>query len=225
MPIHMQLEAGPFGVHCHHSATPQLALPWHLQQVPRPRLLQSPLPASNMAPEHTASAAVWPTLAMLAPGTMLGGQFIGPVLNNFKFARQWLGCILQWLQHGMVAAWQGCSVAQLNTWHKPQLWHKRSRRLGCKTGSRRLGWPWAHGKQSQPQMQHYANRLVCGTHTGRVVHMWHVATQCKNVIQKCDTKHIANLYYNNVIQMPTALQNQPHGADASVAHDGTPTDY
>jgi hypothetical protein len=51
--------------------------------------------------------------------------------------------------------------------------------------------------------------------------MWHVATQCKNVIQKCNTKRIANLYYNNVIQMPTALQNQP---SADVAHGATPTD-
>ena len=117
---------------------------------------------------------------------------------------QWLGCILQWLQHGMVAAWQGCSVAQLNTWHKPQLWHKRSRRLGCKTGSRRLGWPWAHGKQSQPQMQHYANRLVCGAHTGRVVHMWHVATHCKNAMQHWNTTHSANLVlHDNVLQIPT----------------------
>ena len=30
--------------------------------------------------------------------------------------------------------------------------------------------------------------------------LWHVATQCKNVIQKCNTKHIANLYYNNIAQ-------------------------
>ena len=54
MPIHMQLEAGPFGVHCHHSATPQLPLPWHLQQFPRPRLLQPPPPASNVAPQPMA---------------------------------------------------------------------------------------------------------------------------------------------------------------------------
>ena len=96
MPIHMQLEAGPFGVHCHHSATPQLALPWHLQQAPRPRLLQPPLPASNVAPEHTASAAVWPTLAMLAPGTMLGGQFILAMAG---------------LHFAMAAAWHGGSLA------------------------------------------------------------------------------------------------------------------
>ena len=101
MPIHMQLEAGPFGVHCHHSATPQLALPWHLQQVPRPRLLQSPLPASNVAPEHTASAAVWPTLAMLAPGTMLGGQFILAMAGlHFAMAAAWHGGSLAGVQWG-----------------------------------------------------------------------------------------------------------------------------
>ena len=42
---------------------------------------------------------------------------------------------------------------------------------------------------------HYVNRLVCGTHTGRVMHMWHVATQCTNAMQQCNTKHSANLYY------------------------------
>ena len=126
------------------------------------------------------------------------------------------GCSMAWWQLGRGAVWhnlthgtnRSCGTSALQDW---------GARLCQQSGV----WPWAHGKQSQPQMQHYANRLVCGTHTGRVVHMWHVATQCKNVIQKCNTKRIANLYYNNVIQMPTALQNQP---SADVAHGATPTD-
>ena len=106
MPIHMQLEADPFGVHCHHSATPQLALPWHLQQVARPRLLQSPLPASNVAPEHTASAAVWPTLAMLAPRHHARWAIHWASLKQLQVRKAMAG-----LHFAMAAAWHGGSLA------------------------------------------------------------------------------------------------------------------
>ena len=104
-------------------------------------------------------------------------------------ARWAIHCGMVGLHFAMAAAWHGGILARLQTWHKrslthgthkPQLWHKRSRRLGCKTGSRTLGWPWAHGKQSQPQIKLgvagvWHKHGLCDA----VAQMWYVSCNAK----------------------------------------------
>ena len=101
------------------------------------------------------------------------------------------GCSMAWWQLGRGAVWhnlthgtnRSCGTSALEDW-------------GARPALEDWGGHGHMASKANPNCNvHYVNRLVCGTHTGRVMHMWHVATQCTNAMQQCNTKHSANLYY------------------------------
>ena len=138
---------------------------------------------------------MWPSnIGIVAPrpGTMLGGQFI--------VGGGWVafcnGCSMAWRQLGRAA---NMAQAQLDTWHTQSVASRGTSALedwGARPALEHWGGHGHMASKANPNCNvHYVNRLVCGTHTGRVMHMWHVATQCTNAMQQCNTKHSANLYY------------------------------